>query len=252
MAGAFRLDVKSSIDAFVRGLDARQQREVPFVSAYALTKTAQEIKAAEVELMAQVFDRPTRFTLNALYVRPATKRDLRAYVEFKEGFGSIPAWRYLGPQVEGGARAKKSHERALERAGLLRSDEFVVPGKGAKLDAYGNMKGPEITRILAQLGAAEHGAGYQANMTARSKKRNVRKAGGRYFVLRDRGAPNGVYFRKTGSRELTPIMIFVRAPHYAKRFPFYDKAREVFDLRFAANFRDGWQRYVASKSALAA
>jgi hypothetical protein len=35
-------------------------------------------------------------------VKPANKRELRAVVAFKDGFGSVPAWRYLGPEVDGG------------------------------------------------------------------------------------------------------------------------------------------------------
>ncbi|HEY4774076.1 MAG TPA: hypothetical protein VIH40_04585 [Xanthobacteraceae bacterium] len=242
MSGTFRLDIKHSIDDFVRRIDFHERDNVPFVTAYALTKTAQDIKAAEVEVMAAVFDRPTRFTLNSLFVDPATKRRLTAHVRFKEGFGAVPAWRYLGPQIEGGGRAKKSHERALERAGILRAGEYVVPGRGVALDAHGNMRGGDITRILSAL---------QANPDPLSKttQRSKRRRRGRnldYFVLRGApGARDGVYLRKS-ARQIVPVMIFVRAPAYAKRFPFYETARRVMQQRFAVNFREGWQRYVVS------
>lgn len=218
--------------------------QAPFVTAVALTKTAQDVRAAEVASMAQVFDRPTRFTLNALMVRPATKTDLHSEVDFKPGFGSIPAFRYLGPQVEGGGRAKKSHERALDRAGILRGDEYVVPGAGMSVDAQGNMRAGEITRILSQIGAAEHSAGYQANMTARSKRRNTRRAGGRYFVLRGADAPDGIY-KRTGSRTIIPVMIFVRAPRYSKRLPFYGTAQRVANQSLVPRFREAWNKYGA-------
>ena len=99
----------------------RQMRQdSPFAVAYGLTKTAQDIKAAEIDVMKDVFDRPIRFTLNALFEKPATKADLTAVVEFKEGFGSVPAWRYLGPQVAGGSRSTKSGERKLIDAGIMK------------------------------------------------------------------------------------------------------------------------------------
>ena len=74
-------------------------------------------------------------------------------VEFKEGFGSVPAWRYLGPQVAGGTRLTKSGERQLIEAGIMRSNEVIVPGQGIKRDAYGNVPGSIMNRILSDLGA---------------------------------------------------------------------------------------------------
>lgn len=229
------------------------ERDAPFLTAYALTATAKDIKAAEVDTMKDVFDRPTNFTLNALYVKPATKRDLVAEVYFKDGFGSVPAWRYLGPQVEGGARVHKAHELRLIRAGVMQSDEFAVPGKGADLDASGNMPGPTIERILSQLQAAEQFAGYQANMTGKSRARAKRKGVGRYFLLRpgaagsaNRNVAPGIYYR-AGLREMVPVIMFVKQPRYQKRFPFYERAQAVFDDRLLPNARVGFVRYVADK-----
>lgn len=216
------------------------ERQAPFATAVAMTNTAREIKTAEVAGMQAVFDRPTRFTLNSLFVRAAKKNDLVAEVDFKQGFGSIPAYRYLGPQVEGGERAKKRHERALERMGILRSDEYAVPGAGLKLDPQGNIRGGEITRILSQLGAAET-SGYAANITARSRRRSVRRARGRYFVYRGGSAPAGVY-RRSG-QSVMPVLIFVRSPRYTERLPFYRIAREVVRRRYVPNIHAAWRRY---------
>ena len=78
----FRLDVRSNIAELTKNIDDLQKRHIPFVTAFALTKTAQDIKGAEVAVIAEVFDRPTRFTLNALYVKPATKQTLTSAVLF--------------------------------------------------------------------------------------------------------------------------------------------------------------------------
>ena len=237
----------------MRALTHLREEDAPIVTAYALTKTAQDIKAAERRSMEDVFDRPTRFTLNALYMKPATKRDLVSEVYFKEGFGSIPAWRYLGPQVEGGPRRHKAHELRLIRAGLMEQGEFAVPGKGVKLDAYGNISGGTIERILSQVGAAEQMAGYKANETAKSRKRKAKKNIGRYFVLRpgaagrmNRDVRPGIYYR-AGLREMVPVIVFVRAPKYQKRFPFYAVASATFDAQLVVRAREGWERFVGSK-----
>lgn len=249
MAVQFRVEINDVIAA-LKNLAAE---DAPIVTAFALTKTGQDIKDAEFSSIADVFDRPTRFTLNSLAFKPATKRDLVAEVRFKDGFGSVPAWRYLGPQVEGGARVHKAHEKRLIRAGIMASSEFAVPGAGVKLDSSGNISGSTIEQILSQLGAAEQMAGYKANRTARSAAHAKKKNVGRYFLLRpgadgraDRRVAPGIYFR-TGVRELVPVIMFVKPPRYQKRFPFYETAARVFDRRLLVRAREGFDRFVASK-----
>lgn len=254
MAGGFKVEVRGGIDGLIAGIMNRP-RDIAFWTAAALTATAKDAEAAIVAQMAQVFDRPTRFTLGALYVKPATKGDLVAEVRFKEGFGSIPAWRYLGPEVEGGPRRHKAHELRLIRAGVMRADEFAVPGQGVTLDANGNMRGGEIERILSQLQSAG-GSGYDGNETSRSRKRNKRRGSGRYFVLRPdagdlryqrRSVRAGIYWRK-GAREVVPVLVFVKGPRYAKRLPFYETARDVARSRFPINFAAAMVRYPARSS----
>lgn len=256
MGGGFQINITHSIDEFIARLDETDQHQVPFVTAYALTKTAQDVKAAEVAKMAAVFDRPTRFTLDALFVKPATKQHLVAEVKFKEGFGSIPAWRYLGPEIEGGPRAHKSFELRLIRAAVMRDNEYAVPGQGAKLDGYGNLPGSLLVSILSQLQAAG-GTGYLANETARSRKRAPRRS--RYFVLRpDQPGPGGrVMSRKIqagiyeqrGARNLVPIIIFVPAPHYTERLPYFQTAKEIVASRLPIHFHEGWQTFVIAAGA---
>jgi hypothetical protein len=253
MAAAFGVHYRVETADVQRALRNLADKDAPFVTAYALTSTAKDIKAAEVDTMASVFDRPTRFTLNSLYVKPATKTDLVAEVYFKDGFGSVPAWRYLGPQVEGGPRVHKSHERALIRSGIMRADEFAVPGQGVTLDSFGNISGGTITRILSQLGAAEQTSGYKANQTKKSRARAKKKGVGRYFLLRpgaggraDRNVAPGIYYR-AGLREMVPVIMFVKPPRYQKRFPFYERAEAVFNQKLVANARVGFERFVLSK-----
>lgn len=213
---------------------------MPFALAYALTKAMQSAKDAEVETMRQVFDRPTRYTLNALAVIPATKNDLRAVLHVRE-FGGTPAWKYLGPQIHGGPRRKKGFERALERAGILRSDEFAVPSRLAPLDGNGNMKAGIITRILSDVGANPDP---MSNTAAAQRRKRQSKGKGTYFVLRDRGGvPNGIYFR-LGLRDIRPILLFTAPPQYQPRFPYYDVARAIVPKAAAEHFAAGWKRYV--------
>lgn len=215
-------------------------KQVPFVVAYALTKAMQEARDAERAEMQSVFDRPSRYTLNSIQVVPATKRELTAEIRMKEF--PRPAWKWLGPQVAGGSRKHKAFERALQLKGLMKSGEYAVPGKGVRLDSSGNIPGSTIVQILSQLGALEYKAGYTANMTAKTKRRATKKAGGQFFVSGGREAPRGIY--KRVGRKAVPIILFVNAPSYEKRLPYYETARRVVPPAFRRHFHEGWQRFV--------
>ncbi|NKE43395.1 hypothetical protein HB662_01300 [Roseomonas frigidaquae] len=130
---------------FLGGLGREQ---VPFAVVSSLTKAAVQVKAAQLAGMAAAFDRPTRWTMNSLYVEPATKQKPVANVHFKDfAPKGVPAGRYLRPQILGGQRLLKAHERQLG----FRPGYMAVPGKWAKLDAHGNMDAGERTRFLAVL-----------------------------------------------------------------------------------------------------
>jgi hypothetical protein len=237
----------------LKALTALSEQDAPFITAYALTKTAQDIQAAEISSMAGVFDRPTSFTMHSTAVKTASKSDPNAIVYFKDGFGSVPAWRYLAPEVDGGFRRHKSFELRLIRAGLMHDSEFAVPGAGIKLDAYGNIAGSTIEMILSQVAAGEQFSGYQANATKKSLKRRKAMSLGRYFVLRADGAGNsaravkpGIYYR-AGPRDIVPVILFVMAPQYKKRFPFHETAAKVFAAQLLIRAREGFQRYVIDK-----
>lgn len=251
MASLAVLGIKETI----RALRAIRHDDTPFVMAYALNKTAKEVKEAEIAEMKRVFDRPTPYALNALYLAPASKTDLNAVVGYKAFAGKgTPAEKFLNPQVEGGGRNAKSHEKALRAAGILRPTEFCVPGPGADLDAFGNMKRAQLVRLLSQVRASRDAT---QNMTAKSRKRAVAGAGGRYIVLRPEAgdtrsnvygrAPAGIYLRQNGRYPIVPVLLFVKAPKYRDIFAFYAVAWRVVDQRLAFHMRAGWQKAMASR-----
>lgn len=234
----------SSLDITARAIE-RMGKQGRFVAAYALTKSMQDAREAEIGTMRSVFDRPTRYTLNALKVTPATKQNLSAQLGFKE-FGGTPAWKYLGPQVRGGGRRKKRFELALQAAGLMLASEYAIPGQAARMDGSGNMSRGQITQILSALGAQ---ADRYQNTTRRPKRGN-RKRNLDYFVLRGTKAANGIYLRV--GRRAVPVVLFVASVSYRKRFPYYDEARRVIPRSFRTHFRAGWQRFVEGEMRRAA
>jgi hypothetical protein len=242
-------------------LDMFERSQLPYAMARALTKTAQDVKSAEITEMKNVFDRPTPYTLNSLYLRPATKTNHTALVWLKDDAGKgTPAAEYLLPEIVGGNREMKRFERALQATGVMPKGMFAVPGAAADIDAYGNMSCGQIRQILSYFKSAEMTAGYTANMTPEKKKRlakgTKRRRGFTYFVSNGSGRtvlgliedkfinptahlPMGIYKRVgfAWGSALKPIVMFVKnAPSYSPRFKFFEVGQRVVNEKFQANF----------------
>lgn len=219
------------------------ERRIAAAVATGLTRTAVEMKQAVQDELPRVFDRPTPYTLNSIFVRPARADRLQAETFFKDdraGSGT-PATKYLLPQVTGGQRSVKRFEKALQLAGAMPAGWYVVPGQGARLDAFGNISKGQIIQVLSQLRITLT-AGFTRNLPqVRGNERKVigalRRAGGRFFVIKPgekRGTP-GVYQREFAGRTVTPVFIFVRSVGYRPRFDFDGIAGRVAAERLHPN-----------------
>lgn len=242
--------------------------------AIALNQTAMDIRAEAKKEMQRVFDRPVPYTLRSVAFDRATYTDLTARVWHTEP--ERMSKHYLTPQVEGGSRKLKGFERGLGLGEL-------VPALGAKMTQYGNVSPGQLRQMLSVLGKAERGAGYSANMTARSARRNTKDRD--YVVIdrRQRGhLVRGVYQRFaqagreidkktsrmlgiTGARAyeygrskgewksvrrasgLRPVLLVGRTGHKVKPlYDFYGMALRVYREAFAARFWSNLDRYLKS------
>lgn len=218
----------------------RCSKQTRFATAVALTRTAKRIETELKAEMPKVFDRPTRYTLNSLYTKPATKATLTASVKIKdEAVKSIAPIVWLAPQVYGGARPLKRSEALLRRAGVLGPSEYAVPAQGAKLDAYGNMKRSQIVAILSDV-QAHFDPAQNSSRASRAKRARGRRRGGIYFAARAGGhLKPGVYERiGTGfGSAVRPVLIFVQgAPTYRKRLDFFGVGQRVIDRHYTNEF----------------
>jgi len=238
------LNVRGDVRQIERHLTATSRRHIPFALALSLTRTVQFVASKEREEMSRVFDRPTPFTLNAFFIRPATKTRLWAEVKIKdEAFKGTPAIKYLRPEIFGGVRGRKAFEKLLVRAGVLPADMVTVPGKGAELDQYGNMRPRQISQMLSDLRARRDPL---QNITQRSKQRRMRSRTKRavfYFstypvAKRTAHLRAGIYRRVHFGfgAAITPVLIFVRQARYRKRFDFYRIADQVGRMRWPREF----------------
>ncbi len=231
----FTMSVRSNVTDALKDLRAMRVN-VPLATAKALTFTAEAVRSAEREEMRRVFDRPTPFTMNSLYLKGATPTSLTARVYFKDLRFKA---HYLVPQVEGGDRPLKRFEQMLQARGQMPVGMFAVPGERADLDAYGNMSRGQLVKILSALNVLPE-VGYLANRSARSAARRAKSKRPRalvdYFVGRpEPSSPAGVWER-VGKTGLRPILIFVKRPQYRKRYDFYGLANRVAAREFPFHF----------------
>lgn len=231
----FQLDIRDNVAEVLRRVDARQ-KSIPVAISNALNLAVFKVREQEVATMERVFDRPTRWTLNSLFIERATVASPVARVFLKESYRGR---HYLRPQIFGGARLPKGFELVLRSAGLLPAGMYAVPGSGAKIDAYGNMSRGQLLQVMSALRLAERTSGYSANRTATSAKRRGRKLP-EYFVGRPGGGrlPLGVWqsFRFAHGSAVKPILIFVKQPVYQQRFRFFDVAQRVASKAFPLYF----------------
>lgn len=246
-----QIAIKDNFPEVQRWLDT-QSKQPRYAAAVALTRTAQDVRVAERDEMTRVFEAPTPYTLNSLYLKFATVLTLTAEVWLKDdraGSGT-PATRYLLPQIQGGERGQKGFERALVAHGLMDKGARAVPTSAVKLDRYGNVPRGTMVQILSQL-RVQMTAGYESRATgSKRSKRNIRKQGVIYFVLRKPHGKlmPGIYGRHEFAHgsAVKPLFLFADAAHYKVRFRFFTLAERVINERFPRHFEAEFARALAT------
>lgn len=269
----------TDIERARKALAGFSDRRFNVALATALTRTAIEVRQAEEREMRDAFDRPTRFTLNSLYVKPAQASSLQAEVGIKDDFTQRSPLKWLRWQIRGGLRTPKAFEKLLIGAGAMPSGMVAVPGRFARLDAFGNHSTGQLRQILSQLrieptqgatsalprlsgrdqaalrDAAAKGTRGPVNIgavkEARSRRNRIngayRRAGGQFVAFpngRGKLRPGIYQVRATafGRADPKPVIIFVASARYeAGRFDFDYVARLVADRSLAAHVNTALQ-----------
>jgi hypothetical protein len=203
-----------NIDSVVRA-SARLHPQFQFACAVALTKAVKQAQAGMYSHMSSVFDAPTPFTMRSLFVKPATKYNLVASVQLKDKFpskASITPDELYGHQVTGGPRRHSRLEGALRAAGMISSGEFMVPGGGARLDAYGNMSRGQVAQVMSQLRLGLDPSSWKSK--SRRSLAHQKKAG-LMFWSRGGHLKRGIWMRK--GHGVIPIMLVTGATNYKPR-----------------------------------
>jgi hypothetical protein len=246
--------------------DIRQfGRQVETAMLDALDLTALGVRAAEVREIVDSFHKPTLYTRNAVFVERTQGGVPLAKVGLKNDYGgSRGADRWLGVGIEGGRRDLKSFEKSIRALGVMDGTQFILPGREARLDEYGNISRGQIMQILSQLRAFTGAETVSRNLVRRDGTRDkgnepssvkkalqlrnaaFRRAGGQYFAVGPAprgGLWPGIYQRQVLARGTAgpalprprPIMIFVDRVSYEQRFDFWYAGEREIDRAWPRN-----------------
>lgn len=235
-----QLGINVDIDEAIKKLDLFRKEQLPYALSVAINDTAVEAKEAIKDEMSRVFDNPTDWTLNSLYVRKGSKSNPAARVWIKNFAAKGPSPEdWLKPEILGGQRNLKRMEKALQHKGLLPPGMVIYPTKYADLDAKGNIKQGQVVQIMSYLNIFGE-QGYKANMDKAGRKRFTSRTGHAYFVGKPKGKIAGIWkrvnFAVTSQTAVVPIFYFIPSPTYKPRLDFYGVANKTFSSRFQENF----------------
>ena len=226
------------VDAQIARLRGLAENKIRIAAKSALNVAAFNAAEETKREMGRVFKSPTPWVSGGVRYKKATAEKLESQVDFDKwgNKNAVTVSHVLAAEIAGGNRKHKRHEVALQRAGILPSGYYIVPGDAAQLDAYGNMKGSQIVQIMSWFQSFNRHSGDNKNMTEKrmralgKDKRNGTR-GFQYFALtkpKGKLLP-GIYQRFQFARgsALKSVMIFIKSPTYRKRLDFYGVAERA-------------------------
>jgi hypothetical protein len=143
------VDLNENLSQIIQSLNVLERQQIPFAAARALTRVVAEFSR---DILPQVLEyqlpegNPTPFTKRGGRYIPADKQNLMAVFYLAQLQD-----RYLRFQVRGGTRIQKGFEKKYESIAKTIERRKLVPGKGAKLNQYGNVSRATIERIGQEL-----------------------------------------------------------------------------------------------------
>lgn len=225
-----------------RGLSDFARKQLPFALAVALNATVREVREAVRAMLIARLDSPSRWTLNSMGLRFATKAKPAAAVYFLEHIGSgIAGGKYLDHMETGGPRGRTRFELLLQYAAGILPGFYVTLAEDRP-----NARGI-ATQVISQLRTLREGSATDSARSRRSRKRS-----GSVFIVKEPqrigsgpGLPLGIWRRR--GLFLEPLFWIVRgAPRYAKRITFQETARRTAEDRFPENLAAAFARAIAS------
>ena len=223
------------------------KRHIPFAIRKALYACGRLMIKGLQDEMRRVFDNPTPWTVNSLYMERIKGNGQTTIViqgkdsDFGGGGYGTPSWRYLFAERHGGPRELKPSEFRASTTGTLGGGppQYWIPTARAPLDQYGNVRAGLYVKIMQQLGALEAFNPSSNEGTARTKRRRVFKAktNKQYFVEYRDNKPLGIFHKMTkGAKPLRIFTLTETSPEYKPIFHFEEVGLAIFDKNWHSQF----------------
>jgi len=232
------ININADIKEAQRALDVVSKRQIPFATVLMLNELAKSTKKrTEIDIKRNL-DRPTNYAQRMMGVKFANKANLTSQVNVR-GSVSGGETKVLGHLFAGGGRKGKGFEGTLVSKGIMPNGMYAMPGEGAPLDFYGNIKRSFIRQLIDYL-TANKVVKKSAQFENRQRKQVKGATSSQYFVVNQKkqgGLPLGIWqhIGFGSGKALRPIIIFVRKePVYDRYFNLGNAAQQVIarDARF--------------------
>lgn len=220
------ISLKSDLSAFNQDID-RAVKGADQALVNALNWTAFDARSDVQDEIKRVFDNPTPWTINSVYVKKATPRNQVATIGIKDStLSGTPAAEYLRAQVEGGDRSLKRVERLLQRAGVIQSKHRLVITKQARKNKHGNITKGRLKNIVNDV-------------------RRGRKRGAKYFVMRKGNDPIGIFQRRSRKTLTAEFGITSGVMNYKQLLDLYAVVMKTRDRKFKDAYRRALQQQLS-------
>ena len=226
------MDVRKWANALV-------ENQLPYFKLRALNDLAFATREAGIASMKRTFKQPTPWTLKSLWVDKGTDKNnpgSRVWLNDYAGQQKVLQHHFIG-----GKRDPRRSEARWRRVFFMKPDQIWVPGPGAPLDAYGNVKNTFMVQLMSYFSTFGD-AGYDANMTDTTRRKfeaSYSSSGEAvsFFVSKGPPAshlPAGIYKRVkfTGTTEngyVLPVLFFVKEGNYKRVIDIEDIARRELE-----------------------
>lgn len=245
------IGIKSDVDQLAKAFDDMAAKQIPYATSVALNLVAGYARTDLRAEMQKVFDRPRTYTLNSLYVSPASKSKLVATVGHKDQASSgTPAAQYLQAEMTGGPRQLTPFEKILQDA--VHASGAFVPATGARRDAYGGvaksirdlirraqggyMRSDPKGYFIVPVGAKSHlEPGIYQRIPIKTKVKKTRKQG-RVVSVQALG----------GGSRLKAIMLFKSSATYRARYDMLTVVNQTIQANFDQSFARAMDNALAS------